>query len=227
MRPLSPQLIDLDRFNVRRRALIAVLEAIRRDLRDQLLASAAAIRVVDSAPVPLTTYTRGARCQSVVGRHYFGVGASKKARFFGFRFHLTATLGQVVDAWLLAPASIHDLRVVAALVADAQDLVLSGDKASNDAEFAARLWRKRQILLVPFRRTNQTEQWPAAIRRPLSQVRHGVETVFSILTTVFNIQRPRGRSLAGYVVRVATCILAYTLSFFLAGESLSSSTANS
>jgi len=32
---------------------------------------------------------------------------------------------------------------------------------------------------------------------------------------VFNVQRPRGRSLAGHVVRIATCILAHTLSFFM------------
>jgi hypothetical protein len=51
-------------------------------------------------------------------------------------------------------------------------------------------------------------------------VRHRVETVYSILTTSFNIQRPRGRSLAGHVVRIATCILAHTLSFFMASPSI-------
>lgn len=50
----------------------------------------------------------------------------------------------------------------------------------------------------------------------MGRVRHRVETVFSVLTTVFNVQRPRGRSLAGHVVRVATCILAHTLSFLIA-----------
>jgi len=47
---------------------------------------------------------------------------------------------------------------------------------------------------------------------------HRVETVFSILTTTFNIQRPRGRSLQGHVVRITTCIFAHTLSFFMATE---------
>ena len=37
LRDLFPRLLDLDRFNQRRRALIAVIEAIRRELRNQLI----------------------------------------------------------------------------------------------------------------------------------------------------------------------------------------------
>lgn len=62
-------------------------------------------------------------------------------------------------------------------------------------------------------------QLDAALRQFVSadgHVRHRVETVFSTLTSVFNVGRPRGRSLVGHVVRVATCILAHTLSFFMA-----------
>ncbi len=46
------------------------------------------------------------------------------------------------------------------------------------------------------------------IRRILGRIRHNIETVFSTLTTVFNLERPRGRSLAGHVARIATCVLA-------------------
>ena len=215
VRDLFPDLIDLDRFNARRRELIAVIEAIRRDLRDQLLDRSDPVRVVDSAPVTLMTYTRGARCRSVVGSQYFGVVTSKKSKLFGLRLHITATAEQLIDEWLLAPASAHDAKVLDALVQDCRDLAIIGDKAYNDAELEARLWNKRRIQLLPLRRRNQKAQWPADVRRALGRVRHRVETVFSVLVTTFNIQRPRGRSLAGHVVRVATCILAHTLSFFM------------
>jgi hypothetical protein len=43
-----------------------------------------------------------------------------------------------------------------------------------------------------------------------------IETVISILTTAFKLERPRGRSLAGHVVRVVTYILAQRLRFFMA-----------
>lgn len=216
LRDMFPHLVDMDRFNLRRRHLIAVIEAIRQDLRDQKLDRTDPVRLVDSAPVTLMTYSRGARCKSVVGSQFFGVVTSKKGKVFGLRLHTTTTVHQLIDQWLLAPASVPDPQVLDEMVRDERDLVLIGDKIYNDAEREERWWRKRGILLLPLRKDNQKTQWPDGIQRLLGRIRHGVETVFSILTTVFNVERPRGRSLAGHVVRVATCILAHTLCFFMA-----------
>jgi hypothetical protein len=164
----------------------------------------------------LMTYTRGARCQSVDGNDdYFGVVTSKKGKFFGLRLHLTSTVNQVIDDWLLAPGSEPDPQVLAELVFHRRNLTLIGDKIYNDTELENRLWQKRHITLLPLRKCNQKKQWPKEAQRILGHIRHRVETVFSTVTTVFNIQRPRGRSLAGHVVRIATCILAHTLSFFM------------
>ena len=212
---MFPDLIDLDRFNVRRSELIAVIEAIRRDFRDQKIDSENPVRLVDSAPVTLMTYTRGKRCRSVVGSQFFGVVTSKKAKFFGLRLHLTTTDEQLIDEWLLASAANHDGKVLEELVYNSSDLWLIGDKAYNDTEKEARFWQKRRILLLPLRKNNHHEPWSNEVRRALGRVRHRVETVFSVLATSYNIQRPRGRSLAGHVVRITTCILAHTLSFFM------------
>ena len=213
---LFPNLLDLDRFNQRRRQLISVIEATRRQLRQQLLDAEEKVRLVDSAPVTLMTYTRGARCESVYGPEYFGVVTSKKGKFFGLRLHLTTTPDQLIDEWILAPASIPDGKAVNVLLENCTDLAVIGDKAYNDEELENRLWRKRRIQLLPLRKSNQMKQWPDHVRRAMGRVRHRVETVFSVLTTVFNVQHPRGRSLAGHVVRVATCILAHTMSFLIA-----------
>lgn len=215
MHDLFPRLVDLDRFNVRRRELIAVIEAIRRDLRDQKLNPQDRVRLTDSAPITLMTYSRGARCVSVVGHDYFGVVTSKKAKVFGLRLHATVTINQMIDEWLLAPASFVDGKVLEALVENQSDLVLIGDKGYTDADLEERLWQTRRIQLLPLRRTNETRQWTEDIRKILGRVRHYIETVFSVASTVFNLERPRGRSLAGHVVRVATIILAHTLSFFM------------
>ena len=214
-RDLFPRLLDLDRFNERRRELIAVIEAIRRDLRDQKLDATDRVRLVDSAPVTLATYSRGARCTSVVGNQYFGVVTSKKGKVFGLRLHATTTVDHLIDEWLLAPAAVPDLQVLEGLVSDCHDLVLIGDKGYTDADAEEQLWQTRRIQLLPLRRQNQKTQWPKDIRRILGRIRHNIETVFSTLTTVFNLERPRGRSLAGHVVRIATCVLAHTLSFFM------------
>lgn len=210
-----PHLLDVDRFNARRRDLIALIEAVRRDLRDQKLERQDPVRLVDSAPISLMTYTRGARCKTVMGSQYFGVVTSKKSKVFGLRLHTTITTNQLIDEWLLAPAATPDPKVLEALVQNGRNLTVIGDKIYNDAALEERLWRKRGILLLPLRKDNQTNPWPDGIQHVLGRVRHRVETVFSALTTVFNVARPRGRSLAGHVVRIATCILAHTLSFFM------------
>lgn len=211
-----PQLLDLDRFNERRRMLLGVIEAIRQDFRDQKLDRSDPVRLVDSAPISLMTYTRGAACRSVVGRQYFGVVTSKKAKVFGFRLHATVTLQQLIDEWLVAPASILDPQVLDALVCDQAGLTLIADKLYNDADREADLWHTHQHLLLPLRKDNQHAQWPEGIQPLLGNLRHRIETVWSTLTTTFNVSRPRGHSLAGHLVRIATCILAHTLSFFMA-----------
>jgi hypothetical protein len=215
MHDLFPRLVDLDRFNVRRRELIAVIEAIRRDFRDQKLDPQDRVRLTDSAPITLMTYSRGARCVSVVGHEYFGVVTSKKAKVFGLRLHATVTVNQLIDEWLLAPASYVDGKVLETLVENQHGLILIGDKGYTDTALEERLWQTRRIQLLPLRRKNEKRQWTAEIRKILGRVRHRIETVFSVTSTVFNLERPRGRSLAGHVVRVATIVLAHTLSFFM------------
>lgn len=215
MHDLFPRLVDLDRFNVRRRELIAVIEAIRRDFRDQKLDPQDRVRLTDRAPVTLMTYSRGARCVSVVGHEYFGVVTSKKAKVVGLRLHAPVTVNQLIDEWLLAPASYVDGKVLETLVENQHGLILIGDKGYTDTALEERLWQTRRIQLLPLRRKNEKRQWAAEIRKILGRVRHRIETVFSVTSTGFNLERPRGRSLAGHVVRVATIVLAHTLSFFM------------
>lgn len=216
LRDLFPRLLDLDRFNQRRRALIGVREAIRRELCQHLIDRNDPVRLLDSAPITLMTYTRGARCQRVDGNDdYFGVVTSKKGKFFGLRLHVTTPVNQLIEDWVLAAGSEPDPKVLDELVLHRRDLTLLGDKIYNDAELEERLWQKRGITLLPLPKSNQKKQWPAEIQRILGNLRHRVETVFSTITTVFNIQRPRGRSLAGHMIRITTCILAHTLSFFM------------
>ena len=126
-------MLDVDRFNARRRDLVGVVEAIRCQLRDQLIDRTDPLRLVDSAPVTLMTYTRGDVCQSVSGKAFFGVVTTKKGKFFGWRVHTTVTSEQVIDDWMLAPGSVPDPQALAALVEDRRELTLIGDKIYNDA----------------------------------------------------------------------------------------------
>ena len=140
---LFPHLLDLDRFNIRRRDLCGLIEAIRCDLRDQIIDRSDPIRLVDSAPITLMTYTRGDASQSAIGKAYFGVITSKKGKFFGWRVHTTVTGDQLIDDWMVAPASVPDPQALAALVEHRRNLTLIGDKIYNDVGLEERLWRTK------------------------------------------------------------------------------------
>jgi hypothetical protein len=222
---MFPKLLDNSRFNRRRHALGGMMEAIRCRLRDQwrtqhpLDAEEASLRLVDSAPIPICTYTRARRCQSVPIEwrdEWFGVCTSKKGKFFGVRCHLTSILDQMVDTWLLAPGSYEDRKPLIALLEAQQGLQLIADKGYLSEELDERLWEVGEHLLLALRRKNQKEQWPATIHKIIGRLRHGIETAFSVLTTVFAFESPRSRSLSGLIARTTTKILAHTLSFFLA-----------
>lgn len=222
---MFPNLLDKSRFNRRRHQLVGVMEAIRSQLRDRwrathpLDASEENLRIVDSAPISICTYTRGGRCQSIPLEwrdEWFGVCTSKKARFFGARCHITTTLDQMIDTWLLAPGSYEDRKPMAALLENRQGLAIIGDKGYVSEDLARRLWETDQHLLLALKKDNQKVQWPDGIQRILGFLRHRVETTFSVLGTAFNFERPKSRSLTGLIARTTTKILAHTISFFLA-----------
>lgn len=224
-RDMFPNLLDNSRFNRRRRQLTEVMEAIREHLRDRwrvghpLDKDEAHLRLVDSAPISICTYTRGSRCQTIPleGRdEWFGVCTSKKSKFFGPRCHVITTLDQMIDTWLLAPGSYEDRKPMVALLENRQGLGLIGDKGYVSQALEDRLWAEGEHLLLALKRDNQKEQWPHGIRKILGYLRHRVETAFSVLTTVFNFERPKSRSLPGLINRVTTKILAHTISFSLA-----------
>lgn len=222
---LFPQLLDNSRFNRRKHQLTETMEAIRCRLRDRwhlnhpVPADVAHLRLVDSAPIPICTYGRGRRCQSIPldwRDEWFGVCASKKAKFFGARCHVTTTLDQMIDTWLLAPGSYEDRKPLIPLLEGQQGLSLIGDKGYVCHDLEDRLWAVGQHLLLALKRKNQKQQWPTGIQKILGHLRHNIETAFSVLTSVFNFEKPGSRSLAGLIVRTTTKILAHTVSFFLA-----------
>ena len=222
---MFPNILDNSRFNRRRHQLSQVMEAIREQLPDRWRAShpldqeTAHLRLVDSAPISICTYTRGGRCRSIPldwRDEWFGVCTSKKSKFFGPRCHVTTTLDQMIDSWLLAPGSYDDRKPMAALLENRQGLGVIGDKGYVSQELADRLWEDGEHLLFALKRDNQKEQWPTGIQKLLGYLRHRVETAFSVLTTAFSFERPKSRSLSGLITRVTTKILAHTMSFFLA-----------
>jgi len=226
---------DTSRFNVRRRMLLWVIEALRSCFRDEWrqqrqatpteaaeaadLDWEARIRLVDSAPVILTSRGRGGRTPTIEPEQraeWFGVCTSQDFKFFGARLHATVDLDQMLDEWVLAPGSYPDLKVFPALCDGYAGLIYIGDKGYVGEDRENFVWERGRHLLLPLRRDNQQAQWPEGVQKILGRLRHRIETTFSVMTTAFNLRLPQGRSFTGFVARTATKMLAYTISFFLA-----------
>jgi len=213
-RALFPQLLSQGRFNRRRRALSAVIEGIRQVLTVQLLDPSDAVRLIDSAPIPVCTYQRSLRCTTVQGSAYCSVMPSRRAKLFGFHLDLTTSLDQVLDQWMRAPAAPHDSKMAEALLEDQAGLCVIGDTAFYDPTVRQRLAVNRQIQLVaPPQRKQKHGQWPSAPRRFINRLRRRIESALSVLVVVFNLEHPGARSLSGLVTRIATRLLGYTISF--------------
>jgi hypothetical protein len=212
-RDLFPQVLSRSRFNRRRRMLIAVIEAIRRALSDLLIAPEDAWRLIDSAPIPVCTYKRSRHCATLAGPEYYSVMPTREAKLFGLRLHVTTTLTQVIDQWLLVPAAPRDSKMADVVLEDTAHLQVIGDNAFRDPTIQTHLLEARGLRLIAPPRLYDKVAWPKELRRQVNRVRRQIESALSVLSTVFHVQQLGSRSLSGLAVRVASRILAYTISF--------------
>ena len=212
-----PHLPTEGRYNERRARLGPLIDQIRRRITCQegLLPDEDRIRLIDSAPIFVNTYARGGSSATLAGREYFGIAKSHGAKVFGLRLVLTTSTEQVIDGWMLAPASYHDSATMSALLEEEESLQVLGDGAYHRPLSESILAEKHDIrVLAPPRKDSRTP-WPAALRQTVARLRRNIETALSILAVVFHVERPNARSLHGLVCRISTRILAYTLCFLM------------
>src|SRR5436309_9563915 len=123
---------------------------------------------------------------------------------------MDTSLDQVVDRWMLTPACVHDSRGLTGMYEDESltrgavyDLMVLGDGAFNNPSWLASMRHKHgpgvQLWAVP--RTDSCTPWPVEFRWLVSRVRRCIETAFSVLSEVFNLEHPASRSLTGLVSR--------------------------
>jgi hypothetical protein len=214
---LFPHLPSDGHFNERRTRLGPLTDQVRHWLSEHegLLEASDPLRLIDSAPIFVATYGRASANQTLAGAEYFGVAKSQGAKVFGFRLSLTTNDAQVVDQWMLAPAAHHDSTTMPALLEGQEELLVLGDGAYHNPTAEPVLADKHHIAILAPPRRDSTHPWPAAFRQVVTRLRRRIETALSVLTTVFDIEHPRARSLHGILARISTRFLAYNLSFVM------------
>ena len=114
---------------------------------------------------PVWTHKRSRHCATLAGPEYYSVMPTHGAKLFGLRLHLTTTLAQIVDQWLLVPAASRDSKMADLLLEDAAHLAVIGDNTFRDPTVRAHLLEARDIRLLAPPRVYDKVAWPPALRR--------------------------------------------------------------
>ncbi|HEM4335564.1 TPA: IS982 family transposase, partial [Streptococcus suis] len=187
------QLLERSRFNRRSKQLIWLVQLIRKAMSEMLPSDKLAI--IDSFPVPLCQPVRNHRVTIFKGLADIGYNASKHLWFYGFKVHMLVTLSGYILNYVVTPASVHDIKVVYELLEGCKQSVILGDLGYLSSELKKDLEQEGYHLWTPFRKnmtgSEEHNNWNVMV------MRRTIETRFSELCRLFDIEHTLARSLAG------------------------------
>lgn len=214
---LFPVIPSQSRFNRRRRNLMNAFNLIRRVVVSLLDLASDPQCAIDSLPVPVVQFHLVPSSSGEWAAHGadFGKVSSKKLTIFGYKLHLLVTLGGVIRDFVLAPASVCDLKIGEELLRVHHDLDVFGDKAYISASLAADLAETNRVHLHTLPRANQKIQLSTAVCHLHNRVRQIIETVNGQLAAQFSLEVNHAHTFWGLCTRLLTKLTAHTLSIYL------------
>lgn len=170
------------------------------------------LSILDSLPVPVCQFARAYRCQLFRGQAAFGKDMLVRQTFYGFRMHIRLSWPGVITRFVLAPANIHEQKVVPELVSGTTGLAM-GDRNYWSPKLREELKASRIQLEASFRKAS-SDPWPHRSAL-LSRFRYRIDTVFSQLTDRYRIKKVRARDSWHLINRLLRKILSHTLAVLL------------
>lgn len=204
------RLLERSRFNRRSKQLIWLVQLIRQAMNRQL--SPDTIVIMDSFPLPLCHPVRNHRARIFEGVADIGYNASKQSWFYGFKVHMLVTLSGYILNYVVTPASVHDIKVVDDLLEGCQQSVILADLGYLSLELKKNLEQRGYRLWTPLRQNMESADKHNNWR--LLAMRRTVETRFSELCALFDIEQTFARGLTGLQLRIEQILLTYNLSYF-------------
>ena len=204
------QMLERSRFNRRSRQLIWLLQLIRQAMNDQ--APSNNMVIMDSFPLPLCQSVRNHRASIFEGVADIGYNASKHQWFYGFKVYMLVTLSGYILNYIVTSASVHDIKAVEDLLEGCQQSVILADLGYLSQALKDRLKQRGYHLWTPLRQNmegaSQHNNWR------LLAMRRTIETRFSELCALFDMEHTFARGVAGLQLRIEQILLAYHLSYF-------------
>ena len=209
-----PCLAQIQRTSFVRQA--ARLARVKYHLWQQLCACLpwdGAISVLDSFPMPVCRFARAKRCRLFRGQAAFGHDELAKQTFYGFRWHLRLGWPGVIVQLAVAPANVHDLKMVEPLLETQRAGWAVADRNYWSPEMHTHLQQQTHIqLLAPFRHASRDRTpWP----RWLTHLRRRIETVIGQLVERYRAKRIWARDLWHLASRVYRKVLSHTVALCL------------
>lgn len=170
------------------------------------------ILVVDSMPMPACKATRSGRCKILWDVANKGYAPSVGGFFYGVRAHVLVRWPGVIVETRLAPAATHDLHPARALLAEAGEGWVLGDRNYHSPQLAEELVGRGQEPLIPHKMSaTEPQPWP----RWLKGIRQRVECVFSQLSGRYNAKKVRARDSWHLRSRWLRKVLSHTIALVL------------
>ncbi len=168
--------------------------------------------IIDSFPLPLCQPVRNHKACIFKGLADIGYNASKRLWFYDFKIHMLVTLSGYILNYVVTPASVHDIKTVHDVIAGCQQSVILADLGYLSQELEADLVEKGYNLWTPLRQNmvgaKQYNHWK------VMAMRRSIETRFSELVRLFDIEHTLARGLTGLQLRLEQVVLAYNLRCF-------------
>ncbi|MFY4721479.1 IS982 family transposase [Streptomyces sp. LaBMicrA B280] len=214
LRHLFPYLPKRPGYNKRLRKAVGLIQHVMRKLAADTALWTDDVWVVDSTPVECGRSRETVKRSDLAGWAQYGYCASHTRYFWGLRLHLLCTLGGLPIAFALTGAKADERETLLDIFATEPTLVtdrppgqtLIGDKNYFGREFESQLADLNIELLRPARK-DEAERAGSQLFKPLRQV---IESINETFKGQLDLERHRGRTPGGVMVRVLQRILALT-----------------
>lgn len=168
------------------------------------------IAVIDSFPIPACRFARARFSKLFRGIAAYGKELGNQT-FYGFRLHVKINSLGMIQAFELAPANVHDIRMLPELTEGDSGMLLA-DRAYLSQPLKTELLAKQGLeLSIPTKYGEPTMLSPKQLGKR-KRLRRSVETVGSQLAHNFHVKKIWARDLWHLANRICRKILAHTFS---------------
>ena len=167
------------------------------------------VQVIDSFPIPACRFARARFCRLFKGLAAYGKEIGNQT-FYGFRLHAKINSLGMIQAFELAPANVHDIRMLPELTRSDSGMLIA-DRAYLSGPVKQQLLEQQELeLSIPTKYGEPTHLNREELGKR-KRLRRSIETVGSQLCHDLNIKKVWARDVWHLINRICRKILAHTI----------------